>query len=207
MATEPTIPGTLLWVGGDALSRELIEGAAIEFRLSARFCGRDEVLDIVRTVPVELLGLELDSDPRQCLNLIKELHDRLPRMTLFAVSADGSVPMMRAALERGANDFLSLPLNRQEVHKSLIKYIQLAARQAATGAVGELITVCGSRGGIGVTTVAVNSVSETFSSAWQPGIALFNTAASLRAAHTVSRGASRVISPVISIPTTPSVAR
>jgi len=66
--------------------------------------------------------------------------------------------MMRATLESGASDFLSLPLNVQELHKALIKSTQTSAavRTAASGMLGEIISVYGVRGGLGTTTVAVN---------------------------------------------------
>ena len=62
----------------------------------------------------------------------------------------------RSALEVGANDVLSLPLSRHELHKALIKFTQVRAREGAARAVGDVITVCGARGGLGVTTLAVN---------------------------------------------------
>ncbi len=49
------------------------------------------------------------------------------------------------------------------------------------------------------TTLAVNSVSETFSMVWQPGIACFRISGSLSPCQTRSRGAGMRNSPVISI--------
>ncbi len=66
--------------------------------------------------------------------------------------------MIRAVLEAGAADFLSLPLNPQELNKALIKLSQTALKgpSARGQAAGTIITVCGARGGLGATTVAVN---------------------------------------------------
>ena len=55
------------------------------------------------------------------------------------------------------------------------------------------------RADLGLTTVAVISVSESFSSDWQPGIESFRTAGSLSAAQTLSRGAGIRYSPDISM--------
>jgi pilus assembly protein CpaE len=148
--------GALAWAGTDADSRTLVESAAVDFKLSVRCCPPGELLDLIRGNTVDLVGIELGEDPRQGLGLLKELHDRLPRLSVIVASRDSSVPVMRAALERGAFDFVSLPLSRSELHKVLIKFTQLAARQAAASAVGEVLAVCGARGGLGATTLAVN---------------------------------------------------
>src|SRR5216684_1956296 len=98
--------GMLFWVCPDpASSRELIEATAREFDLAARFCDYGDLFDRVRTTPCELLGVELDANPGQALTLIKDLHQRLPLMTIIAASGDGSDTMIRAALEAGARDF------------------------------------------------------------------------------------------------------
>jgi pilus assembly protein CpaE len=148
--------GAVLWAGTDPANRELVVSAASDFKLAARCCALREVLDSVRTNAFDVVGLELGDDPREGLALLKELHDRLPRLSIIVASRDASVPVMRSALERGAFDFLSLPLSRAEVHKALIKFTQLAARQVAAGALGEVITVTAARGGLGATTLAVN---------------------------------------------------
>lgn len=148
--------GTILWVSHDASSRELVGAGARDFKLVARFCAPAEVLPVLRASHCDLLGLELDPDPRDGLALLRDLHERLPRLNILAASSDTSVPIMRAALERGAADFLTLPLSRQELHKAFIKFTQLASRQAASTEMGEVYTVYGTRGGLGVTTLAVN---------------------------------------------------
>src|SRR5262245_39862028 len=101
-----------------AANRELVEGTAREFKLSARYCDYGELLDRLRAVPSELVGIELDANPGQALSLVKDLHARLPHVTIITASSDGSDAMIRAALEAGASDFLSLPLNRIELTKA-----------------------------------------------------------------------------------------
>lgn len=152
--------GTLIWVAADATaSRELIESTAHEFKMTVRHCTPPEALEVVRVSFCDVLGIEIDPAPRENLIILKELHERLPRLTILAASSDTSMTVIRAALERGAADVLSLPLSRQEVSKAFIKITQLAARQAAAST-GEVITVVGARGGLGVTTLAVNLASR-----------------------------------------------
>jgi pilus assembly protein CpaE len=150
----------MLWVtdsGGGTGSRELVDAAAREFSIVPRFCKPAEVLEVIRSERVDLIGLELGSEPRAGLLLLRELHERLPRVTLLAASPDPSVTLIRAALDGGATDVLSLPLGRAELHKALIKFSQTETRNAAgRGMAGTIISVYGARGGLGASTLAVN---------------------------------------------------
>lgn len=150
---------TFLWVTPEvSCNREPIESAAREFDLSVQFCPYRGLFERLRAEPCDPIGVELGQSSEQGLALIKELRERMPRVTILAASHDTDVAMLRAAFEAGASDLLSLPLNTQELHKALIKFThQSAARQAAPqGVIGEVITICGARGGLGVTTLAVN---------------------------------------------------
>ncbi len=158
MANESDNEGTLLWVGGEgSASRALVEAATHEFKLAVRFCAPAELFEAIRSARCELVGLELDADPRTGLALLAEIHQRMPRLTLLAAADDASVAVIRAALDAGASDVLTLPLARAELHKALIKFTQARARTpTARNLIGDVITVCGARGGLGVTTIAVN---------------------------------------------------
>src|SRR5207244_2143150 len=76
--------------------------------------------------------------------------------TIFAASDDPGVSVLRAVLEAGASDVLSLPLGRQELHKALIRFSQLRTKTGPAQAAGSVLTVYGVRGGLGATTLAVN---------------------------------------------------
>ena len=147
-----------LWVTDDANGdRELLESAGREFGMPPRFCRAAEVLDLIRRARVDLLGVDLGREPEPGLALLRELHERLPRVTMLAASPDPSVNVIRAALDAGATDVLSLPLGRGELHKALIKFSQTEVRNAAgRGVAGSVISIYGARGGLGTSTLAVN---------------------------------------------------
>jgi pilus assembly protein CpaE len=147
-----------VWVTEDAAaSRELLEGAGREFGMTPHFCRAAEVLEVIRSARVDLVGIELGVEPSAGLALLRELHERLPRVTMLAASADPSVTVLRAALDAGAVDVLSLPLGRGEIHKALIKFSQSEVRNAAgRGVGGSVISIYGARGGLGTSTLAVN---------------------------------------------------
>jgi pilus assembly protein CpaE len=151
-----------LWITEESgANRELVVSAAGEFGMTPHFCRTGEVLEVIKTARVDLVGVELSADPHAGLALLKELHERLPRVTILAASADPSVTLIRAALDGGATDVLSLPLGRGELHKALIKFSQSEVRNAAgRGVGGSVVSVYGARGGLGASTLAVNLASR-----------------------------------------------
>src|SRR5262249_55716328 len=120
-------------------------------------CSHLRLLDVVRDEGCEVAGIELGPRTGDALGLLRELHSRAPRLTIFAAAEDSSLETLRAALEAGATDFFSLPLRPSELHKAFIK---LARVKTASSNAGEIITVCAGRGGLGTTTVAVNLASR-----------------------------------------------
>ena len=159
VAHETNTEGTLLWAApGPSASRQLVETAARELRLAVRFCAFKELLDLLRTERCHVACIEFGFDAHPGLTLLKNVVERMPRLTAVVASNDTSVSMIRAVLEAGAADFLSLPLTPQELNKALIKLSQTALKgpSARGQAAGTIITVCGARGGLGATTLAVN---------------------------------------------------
>jgi pilus assembly protein CpaE len=148
----------LLWAthdesGGGAL----VVAAARDVGMQAQLCSPRELFEVVRPAKFEIVGIELGSEPREGLAVIRQLHDRFPRLTIVAGVGESSVATLRAALEAGATDIVALPLSQQELQRTLIKFRQSRIREAASrGAAGEIITVYGVRGGLGATTTAVN---------------------------------------------------
>src|SRR5262249_47235258 len=117
--------GTLIWAGdATAANREVLEAAAPEFGLSLRFCLLRELLDTARVSRGEVGGTEVGSEAGRALPLIAGLHERFPRTILLLASRDASVGFIRSALEAGASDVLSLPLQAAELQKALIRSSQ-----------------------------------------------------------------------------------
>lgn len=154
-----TSKGTVIWAADvvDAANRELLEATAGEVGLAVRYCTLPELRSSARDGREPLIGIEAGADSAPGLALVAEMHRLLPRATIFLASDDGSVDFIRAALGAGASDVLSLPLQPTELHKVLLRSIQARPRKPMSSEpVGEVITVCGARGGLGATTVVVN---------------------------------------------------
>jgi pilus assembly protein CpaE len=145
----------LLWAAAESTDRELLETAAGEFELYVRVCSPSDLSRLVRPAG-DLVGIELPRDSSTGLAVIRELRERAPGASIIAASADADVELMRAAMQAGACDVLTLPLTSHELHKALLRLTQLTPRVPAPTADGRVITVYGVRGGLGATTIAVN---------------------------------------------------
>ena len=150
--------GTLLWISDDpARARAVVEAAAREFELEVRVSDYEGVSRLTRAGDFNLVGIELGANAAHALAMIKALAELTPGLAIFAASQDTSVDTMRDALHAGATDFLPLPLTLPDLHKALIRATQTGVGVGAVrGATGDVITVCGARGGLGATTIAVN---------------------------------------------------
>src|SRR6266404_3546555 len=159
MSATPEQPGKrLLWsTASHVADREILESAAAAFNLTVRYCSPIELATFLRPGGDHLVGIELTDDPAVSLTIIRELHVRMPTVTVIAASENADVDFMRAALHAGASDFLTMPLSAHELHKALLRVTQQIAQRAATRrSAGQVITVYGARGGLGATTLAVS---------------------------------------------------
>jgi pilus assembly protein CpaE len=157
MASTSDSEPRLLWATTDDASAALIASVTADLGLTAQTCTPREIFEVVKPSRFDLVGIDLGREPREGLALIRQLHDRFPRLTIVAAVMESGVSTLRAALEAGASDILSLPLSQHEVTKTLIKLRQSKTRDAhARGVEGEIIAVYGARGGLGTTTTAVN---------------------------------------------------
>ncbi len=155
-ATHETEGGRrLLWASADVADRKLLDTAARAFDLQLRICAPGEVVRLVRPAG-DLVGVELSDESGGGLAAIRELRARAPGSSIIAASANEDVEVMRAAMQAGACDVLTLPLASHELHKTLLRLTQVAMRAPATVPDGQVITIYGVRGGLGTTTIAVN---------------------------------------------------
>src|SRR5258706_2363500 len=134
MSVTPEQPGKrLLWATASHVAdREVLESAAAAFSLTVRYCSPNELASFLRPGGDHLVGIELTDDPAVSLTIIRELHVRMPTVTVIAASENADVDFIRAALHAASSDFLTLPLAAHELHKALLRVTQFAHQRAAT---------------------------------------------------------------------------
>jgi pilus assembly protein CpaE len=128
-------------------------------------CSRYEFFfDVIRQSSPDVVVVSLDSDQTKALALISQLCQEAQEVPVLAISARGDGQAILQALRCGAREFLTAPVVLEELLKALqrLQRGRGGLSGSANGDVGgakpvsQVITVLGSRGGVGCTSLAVN---------------------------------------------------
>lgn len=107
----------------------------------------------------DLLILEVGENVNREFQLVQAIQTSGLACEVFLTSSFTEPEILLSALRTGAKEFFLQPINKEEVRSSLIKFRErkaIAARGESKDKKGKIITVIGSKGGVGTTTVAVN---------------------------------------------------
>ncbi len=112
-----------------------------------------EALQRIRQQPYELLVLAVDQmDATQMALLERELR-REPRTNVLVTAPKAESDLLITALRAGVHEFLVRPVSAQDLNVALDRITRRVPGGAKRGSV---VTVYSAKGGVGVTTVAVN---------------------------------------------------
>jgi pilus assembly protein CpaE len=129
-------------------------------------CSRYEFfIDVARQSCPDAVVITLDADHNKALQLIQQITIEFPHMPILAVSSRGDGQSILQALRAGAKEFLTAPVVLEELLLALQRL-----RASRTNSNGELVTssngtaradsllvsIIGSKGGVGCTSLAVN---------------------------------------------------
>jgi len=132
------------------LSKKLVE--------IIRAAGGFEVLKEGDTRKPDLLIFELGKDAEKEMGLIGSLLDADEVGEVFLTSDVAEPAVLMQAIRVGAKEFFTQPIKAEEIRQALHKFKERRKGSALKGEckIGEVISVFGSKGGVGTTTVAVN---------------------------------------------------
>jgi pilus assembly protein CpaE len=129
-------------------------------------CSRYEFfIDVARQSSPDLVVITLDSDHNKALQLIQHLTAEFSSIPILAVSARGDGQSILQALRAGAKEFLTAPVVLEELLLALQRLRQGRGTNGADGsgpsngatrADSLVVSVVGTRGGVGCTSIAVN---------------------------------------------------
>jgi pilus assembly protein CpaE len=124
-------------------------------------CSRYEFFfDVIAQSSPDIVLVSLDSDQNKALQLIAAIHHESPDMPILVVSARGDGQAILQALRNGAKEFLTAPVVLEELLKALQRLKPRSESRNGTEAAPKVeslvISVIGSRGGVGCTSIAVN---------------------------------------------------
>jgi pilus assembly protein CpaE len=120
--------------------------------------GGFEVLSATDTRLPDLLILELGADHQKDINRVQALLEAGEVGEVFLTSQVADPAILMQAIRIGAKEFISQPVNTEDVQQALgrFKERRKAIVPHTPAKHGQIITVFGSKGGVGTTTVAVN---------------------------------------------------
>jgi pilus assembly protein CpaE len=131
-------------------------------------CARYEYFfDVIQSSPPDLVIVNLDSDKSKSANLVSHIAARYPKMPIVTISSDSNVLLQ--SLQRGAKFFLTAPNIALE---DLVTTLRRALNEIGVTDSNNtplpgmqnnkpitsctIISLLGSRGGVGTTSIAVN---------------------------------------------------
>jgi pilus assembly protein CpaE len=117
----------------------------------------DEALQVIKTSKPHVLILELPKDSGKTLKWVEQTKLQFPGTSIFVSSADKNPDLVISAMRAGVQEFLSRPIDSDELKKAIDKVLKTKEQMKARApARGRVISVFSKKGGLGVTTLAVN---------------------------------------------------
>ncbi len=120
-------------------------------------CARyDFFADIVKQTQPQIVLVALDADPQRALSLVSEITRESPLCQVLVVSRSQEGSLILQAMRNGAKEFLSSPLNLDDFLAALGRIQSSAHGKEGRPRGTNVISVVGSGGGVGCTSLAVN---------------------------------------------------
>ena len=105
----------------------------------------------------QLLILEVDPANPASMQRLERVRSALPRLGVVAAVRDATVLLMRALVRQGIADVIALPLQPGDVTQAALDALaRPAAAQPASASLAPIVSVVGSIGGCGATTIATH---------------------------------------------------
>jgi pilus assembly protein CpaE len=121
-------------------------------------CSRYEFFaDVIGQTKPDIGVVAIDSNPDKALKLLEQVRDIAPDCTLLVVSSSTDGQIILRAMRAGAKEFLTQPIKVEDLIGALDR---ISAARFGTGdgrgRTCHVIAICGSTGGVGSTSLAVN---------------------------------------------------
>jgi len=136
--------------------------------------GGFEILDFNNESKPDLMIFELGVDQEKEFQHIQSLIYSNSVGEIFLTSADHNSDILMQAIRLGAKEFITQPIKDDELQQALdrFKIRQVEACATEPEKIGKIISVIGTKGGVGTTTVAVNLATSLAASKAAPSVAL-----------------------------------
>jgi pilus assembly protein CpaE len=117
----------------------------------------DEASEGIRAKKPDIVILELPKDSSRALRWVEQIKLESPDSAIFVSSFEKNHELVISAMRAGAQEFFSRPIDANEIKEAIEKVIRIKGQKKAQVAQrGRIISVFSKKGGMGVTTLAVN---------------------------------------------------
>ena len=111
--------------------------------------------DIVAQATPDVAIIDIDSDEAKALQLVETISQKHPECGIIVVSRRTDGQLILKAMRSGAREFLSSPIQLDELMGALDR-VTASSDGTRRNNSGAVISIAGSSGGVGSTTIAVN---------------------------------------------------
>lgn len=105
-----------------------------------------------------LVDLRLGETPRRVFDWIERYKLNHPRVAIFVCASDQVPELLLAAMRAGAQEYLPMPIVQDQLDEAIsrILVVRRQHHDQPTSVGGKILSVYSGKGGLGVTTIAVN---------------------------------------------------
>ena len=140
---------------------KLVVNKEAQYKKLERFINSQEGFQLIKSGDsqrVNLMVVQLGDDHAKDFQRVESLINKGLADEIFIVSEKADTNLLRRALTSGAREFFEFPLDSGELEKALDRFTQRQTQKLNNHQTfrGKVISVTGSKGGVGTTTVAVN---------------------------------------------------
>jgi pilus assembly protein CpaE len=139
-----------------------VEGAATSFEAGYEFIHKKRPMVVILSVD--------EGGHDVALERVKMIVGRFPRVTIFTVCEDRSAETILAFLRAGVTEYLPKPLSEADLASALQKMGRLWLVGRPETEEGKIITLFSPKGGVGVTTIALNLAVNIHELTGQPTV-------------------------------------
>jgi pilus assembly protein CpaE len=143
-------------------SKVIVEGTATTF---------ENGFELVHKKRPMVVIIEVSENIDLSLERISQILSRFSQVSIFATSLDKSSDTILKVMRAGATEYLLRPVTEADLTYALQKVGRLRlTRPAPEDEAGRIFTVFGPKGGVGVTTIAINLATDIFEATKKPTI-------------------------------------
>jgi pilus assembly protein CpaE len=140
----------------------VVEGTATTF---------EKGYELVHKTRPTVVIIEIDDDITSSIEKIKQILSRFPQASIFATSSDKTSDTILEIMRAGVTEYLLRPVSEADLTSSLQKLGRLWLTRPVTDVeAGRIFTVFSPKGGVGVTTVAINLATDIYETTKKPTV-------------------------------------